>query len=180
MKTLKELFGRKKLGENSNSEEQKDLTEMSKKEKKEFLDQDIMERMIRVEQTVSRHFGKKVQHKETSFYKGLSKEDKMTYNRHMNKKKKRGIFKMLVLILPLFTFGLMRFNITGAVVRETTGFEPYWWSLVALGVFVVLGFFMLASYFLRKGIERRLRSHERYLVRKMKKISKKSRKKKKA
>ena len=180
MKNLKKLFGRKKSKENLNSREQKDLTEMSKKEKKDFLDQDIMERMIRVEQTVSRHFGKKVPHRETTFYKGLSKEDKMTYNRHMNKKKKRGFFKMLVLILPLSTFGLMRFSITGAVIREGTGFEPYWWSLVAFGVFFVLGLFMLASYLLRKGVERRLRSHEKYLVRKMKKIGKKAHKKKKA
>jgi len=179
MKNLKELFRRKTRKQKSDSEEQKDLTEMSKKEKKAFLDHDIIERMIRVEQVVSKHFGKIIPHRETTFYKGLSKEDKMIYNRHLNKKKKRSFFKMLILILPLFVFGLMRFNITGGVVRETMKIEPYWWSFVAIAIFVVLGVFIVTHYVLRKTIERRLRSHERYLVRKMKKISKKKRKNKK-
>ena len=178
MKSLKELFKRRTKIQKSDSEEQKDLKEMTKKEKKEFLDHDITERMIRVEQVVSKHFGKVVPHRETTFYKGLSKDDKMAYNRHINKKKKRNIFRMLALILPLVAFSLMRFNITGSAIGNSSGIEFYWWSFVAIAVFVVIATFVITHYLLRKRIERRLKSHERHLIRKMKKISKKFKNKK--
>jgi len=145
---------------------------MTPKEKKEFLQNDIVERMIRIEQKVLAAEGKKISPKESDFYKNLSDEAKKGFNKHLSKKKGKGVGKLLLLLSPLFVFGLTRFNITGNVVRESTGAEPYWWGWVALAVFIVLGIFMWASHIMRSRMEKRLKGHENDLVKRLAKKKK--------
>jgi hypothetical protein len=147
----------------------KDLQEMTQYEKKAFLQNDLVERMVRIEQAVSGQMGKKITHHETDFFKELSDEEKKEFNKHLNSKKRKNVGKMLLLILPLATFGLMRFNVTGNAIRDSTGAEPYWWGWVALGIFIVFGIFMWTSHLLKMRIEGRLKGHEKDLIKRLKK-----------
>jgi hypothetical protein len=165
----KQISKKKKESKKRSPRKEKDLSEMTPKEKKDFLQHDLIERMIRIEQAVSANMGKPLKHNETDFYKELTKEEKMGFNRHINSKKRKGVLKMVALILPLAAFGFMRMSITGNAIRDSTGAEPYWWGWVALGIFIVLGVFFWASHILKKTMERRLKRHEKELIGKFKK-----------
>ena len=164
MTELKKSPGKKGTGTSSLK---KDLSEMTPREKKDFLQNDIVERMIRIEQKVLAAEGKKISPKESDFYKNLSIEAKKGFNKHLVKKKGKGVAKLLLLLAPLFVFGLMRFNVTGNVVRNATGAEPYWWGWVALGIFIILGIFMWATHIMRSRMNKRLKSHENDLVKRL-------------
>ena len=140
---------------------------MTPREKKDFLQNDIVERMIRIEQKVLAAEGKKISPKESDFYKNLSIEAKKGFNKHLVKKKGKGVAKLLLLLAPLFVFGLTRFNVTGNVVRDATTVEPYWWGWVALGIFIILGIFMWATHIMRSRMNKRLKSHENDLVKRL-------------
>lgn len=169
MKSQSEKKSENLQGKSQRKSEQKDLTEMTPAEKKNFLQNDLIERMIRIEQTVYGNIGQSKKHNETEFYKCLSDEEKRGFNRHLNRKKRKGVGKLLLLIAPLAIFGLMRFSVTGNAIRETTGAEPYWWGWVALGIFILFGVYMWTSYILRRRMERRLRGHEKDLVKRLSK-----------
>jgi hypothetical protein len=139
---------------------------MTPLEKKNFLQNDLIERMIRIERSVFKDIKGKP-FRESSFYKELSIEDKKSFNKYLNDKKKKSFSKLVLLLSPLFAFMLMRFNITGNIIRDSTGVEPYWWGLVALGIFLIIGAFMFTSYLLGRRMERRLKGHEKDLVKRV-------------
>lgn len=90
-------------------------------EKKEFLSNDLTERMIRVEQRVSAHFGKPVSYNQTEYYNSMTKKQKEEYENYLAKKKKKKYLFSGFFILPLFALFLFKFRITGGVISENIG-----------------------------------------------------------
>ena len=94
-------------------------------------------------------------------------EDKKSYNKYLNTKKRKFVGMVGLLLAPLLVFSLLRFSVTGSVIRDSVGVEPYWWGWVALGVFIVIGIFMWSSHLLKRSTESRLRRHEKDVVRRV-------------
>jgi di/tricarboxylate transporter len=150
----------------------KDLPDMTKNEKKNFLQNDLIERMIRLEKKVNAMFGKKVKYNETDFYKDLPREDKMRFNKYLNSRKKKSVGILAVLGLSLSVWGLTQLKITGNAMKEVSSVEPYWVGWIALGIFVVFAFYLYFNHLLRKTFEARLKKHEKDVIRRLKKSKK--------
>ena len=74
---------------------------MTKKEKKDFLQGDIIDRMIRIERRVSASTGKKLPIRSTTFYQNLTEEERKLYNKHKNTKQGKHVGKLALLLSPL-------------------------------------------------------------------------------
>ena len=96
------------------------LKNMSKKKKKEFLSNDFIDRMIRVEQNVASSFGENKHYHKTEYYKNLTSPEKIGFNKYL---KNKGKLPKMVLFgfLSLFIFALF-FNqgTTGNVISDVT------------------------------------------------------------
>ena len=101
--------------------EKREFSEMSQKEKKEFLSMDLAERMIRVEQRVSAHFHKPVQYKDTEYYKSLGKENQKKFEDYLRKKKRRKYLLGIAFILPILFIIFLRMDFTGHAVVTAFG-----------------------------------------------------------
>ncbi|MEK6872038.1 MAG: hypothetical protein AABX16_04000, partial [Nanoarchaeota archaeon] len=75
--SLFNYFTKKKTSERIDNPEYHTMT---KTEKKEFLSNDFIERMIRVEQRVAQTFGTKLSYKQTRYYQGLTPGEKRLFN----------------------------------------------------------------------------------------------------
>jgi hypothetical protein len=107
-------------------------------EKAEFLDNDFIERLIRIEQKVSAKFGKLIRYQDTYCYKNLTSENKERYEKFLRAKKKKRFAFLIGLVLPMFGVLALSNSITGNVVREGVGAEG------VQGIyFFLLGFFIL-------------------------------------
>lgn len=140
----------------------KKLEDMDKPEKKNFLDMDMTERMIRTEQKVAASFGEKIPYKETEYYNSLSDEEKKLFKKHLKKRGKKG--PMLVLgvlasgtlltVLGLSTnkSGIDSMQLTGNAIQKTaesTGWGMNELSLIGIGLSIALfaGLFLFISSF---------------------------------
>lgn len=94
---------------------------MTKKEKKDFLSNDLIERMIRVEQRVSAHFGRPVLYNQTEYYKSLSQTEKENFEKYLRDKSKKKIFRIFFFLIPVAILFFINANFTGNVVRENFG-----------------------------------------------------------
>ncbi len=120
------------------------IKNMSKKEKKNFLSMDLIERMIRVEQKISATFNKPVYYKDTEYYKSLPQSERAAYEEYLrNKKKKKSWW-----FVPLFVLGislLFGANITG---RVTGGYEvtPVFNILIVVLFVLIIGIALIGVY----------------------------------
>ena len=136
----------------------KKLEDMDKPEKKNFLDMDMTERMIRTEQKVAASFGEKIPYKKTEYYSSLSDEEKKRFKKHLKKRGKRG--PMLVLgvlasgtlltVLGLSLNNPQTIQLTGNAIQktqETTGLGMNELSLVGMVLLVAAftGIFVFVS-----------------------------------
>ncbi|MEN9626682.1 MAG: hypothetical protein RL557_1010 [archaeon] len=130
---------------------------MTQEEKKEFLSNDFIHRMIRVEQRVAVTFGTTLSYKQTTYYQSLPSEEKKRFDRYM-----KGA-RPTVFLISLFSVGFalfllsFRFPITGGVISETVnefffGASGLW--LLLLGI-DLLFLFMLLKYRKEKHFNKR-------------------------
>jgi hypothetical protein len=106
MKLLKKVFGKKK----------------------KFLENDHIERMIRVEQKVVESFGDAVNYNETHFYGSLSAKDKTSYRKYLKRKSMKKVLAFIPLLAILLVFALANVQFTGNVIEEEVdnfGLEVY-------------------------------------------------------
>jgi|APSaa5957512622_1039677.scaffolds.fasta_scaffold112177_2 hypothetical protein len=133
------LFGKKK---ENNSE--KDLTEMNKKEKKEFLSNDFISRMIRVEKGVSSSFGEEVKYNKTRYYNGLSDIEKKRYRKYLKNKNLKKMMILLPLVLLVGVFVFLRVDITGNVIQDNFGDNVFliesYLMIFATAIIILSGF----------------------------------------
>lgn len=79
------------------------------------------EKLIRVEQQIAATFGKYISYDKTKFYSDMSAQDKKNFERYMENKKKIKVFSVIGLIVPLFLFSILKFELTGNAIKESIG-----------------------------------------------------------
>lgn len=138
--------------------------EMSKPERKHFLNMDLVERMIRVEQRVSASFRKYVSYQQTEYFQSLTPSERKEFEKYLKMKKLKKVGTLVVLSSILVVLVLGGLNMTGAVI----GVNNYGTINLSLIVFclalVALLLFILWGKGKRKR-HRRLNSHTHILHR---------------
>ncbi len=161
MKNLKDALKRiLKIKEKSRGE----FSEMDKKEKQNFLSNDLIERLIRVEQRVGASFGKYVPYQKSDYYKSLTSEEKKRFERYLKLNSRTKALLTLLILLPVFIFGLFRLEGTGRVIDESLSLIqfPLWvWKVL----FLVLGLLLILLLFRLIGkIRRRMRLKNHFKI----------------
>lgn len=133
-----------------------DFKEMSKKEKKNFLSNDFIERMIRVEQRVQSSFGEHIPYNKTKYYESLTKREKENFKKYLKNKKKKKPFLIIPLFLAIVLALFFRVEFTGNVVKEKVGETSFslfsnFFILFILGNFLIF----LAIFILKKKKKKR-------------------------
>jgi len=95
------------------------LTDLSGSERKQYLEMDMVERMIRAEQAVSASFKKPITYNQTDCYKRLTPSEKRKFEKYLKKKTTRRIVAAILIIVPLVLLLVFHSKLTGSVVRET-------------------------------------------------------------
>jgi hypothetical protein len=133
----------------SNKYKEMGFDEMTRNERKDFLSNDLIERMIRVEERVARSFGEKINYKKSEYYQGLSSQERQSYERYLKGKKiKKGILSGFFLIMFCF-FGLMNVEFTGNAVRENFVYDQ-WLDYALFGFFFLV--ILISIFYLLKSI----------------------------
>jgi len=152
------------------------LQTMNKSDKEKFFSMDLAQRMIRIEQDISKSFKCPVTMEQTEYYKSMSNQQKEDFKKFLQKNKKKKILSFSWLLAPILLISLFNINFTGNAIRENVG--PFGFGvlqvlLIILFAFILVGFFIAFAY--RISVERRLRSHikliEHILGRKFSKYS---------
>lgn len=97
----------------------------TKQEKKDFLENDFVDRLVRIEQRVSAKFGKLIRYTDTYCYKNLTSENKKRYDDYLKTKKKKKFAFAASLAIPLMGILFLSNGITGNVVKEGVGEFSY-------------------------------------------------------
>jgi hypothetical protein len=135
------------------------FSDMTKKEKKKFLSNDFIDRMIRVEQRVFSSFGEHIPYKETNYYLSLTKCEKKDFEKFYRTKK--SIWKSVFLILFFSIVAISVFNVSfnGNVINETIGNSAnHWISVIILVIMFISLLFVFLSFFLRRKKEKEFNS----------------------
>ncbi len=129
---------------------------LTKPRQKAYLANDLIERMIRVEQRVCAHFRNFITYDKTEFYKSLTHEEQKRFDSYMRHKKSNSALKIFAgVILPLILLFMIKVDFTGNVIRENFTMSPG----IELG-FIALIVIVLASFVI--SIVSRNRRYERY------------------
>ena len=134
------------------------LQSMKKSEKEEFLSNDLIERLIRVEQKVSLKFGKNIPYQKTNYYLGLSSIQKSHFEKYLkNKKNKKwSVVGFLAFLFILTLFANLSF--TGNAIRENFSGYSFNYFLIILLIFLIC--FFVLNHFSNKKRHKRLTSYE--------------------
>ena len=147
--------------------ETKELNEMTFKEKKNFLSNDLIERMIAVEQRVSAHFGEIIPYYKTEYYKSLNPVEKKRFEKSLSNKKLK-LFWISLVLLPLFFFLIVNLSITGNVISDSP-------AISNLNLIFLMFFFAFLLVFAGKTIlnNQRMKRLDRHILLLERLISKK-------
>lgn len=134
----------------------KPLHEMNKKEKKEFLSMDLIERLIRLEQRVSASFGEFIKYTDTEYFKHLPEKKQKEFVKYLKDNKRRKfvigfLFFSFVLIIVLF-----RSALTARVIEDNFNLPI---NAIDIGILVFSFIFILTitiSMISRKKRENRI------------------------
>jgi hypothetical protein len=138
---------------------EKDLKDMTPSEKKQFLSEDLIERMIRVEQKVSSQFNKELAYNETEYYKSLTPKEKDRFKKHLKKKKKKKWWKFFILGISITLLIFLKSNISGNIIKEELAIEA---SLIQTIILILVGvafISMVAKFISKKSKEKVYKRH---------------------
>ena len=114
----------------------KEFRDMSKKEKRDFLSNDFIERIIRVEQRICAHFKKPVLYNETEYYKSLTSQEQKAFETYRKMKKVKKIAFVAILTFSLFSLALLNLDFTGNTIKESVS-NPLPITLIIFTVILV-------------------------------------------
>lgn len=126
------------------------LISMSKKDRKDFLSNDFVDRMIKVEQRVSSSFGEFIPYKKTKYYLSLSNFERKKYEKYLNSGKKKWTIMLFSLMACIFAFAIFNLKLTGNAINSNfgEGFSSLGSNIVI--IFVLAGLFLMGLIFLLK------------------------------
>lgn len=138
-------------------EQPQSFNTMSRKEKKGFLANDLIERMIRIEQKLTGSFGGGfVPYYQTEYFKGLSEYEKNSFKKYLAAKEKRKKWRFLpwmgVILAGLFLSTKMTGN---AIAGESIGTT----NLLLAGIFILGILIYIAVFALQMHRWNRLERH---------------------
>jgi len=131
-------------------DDEKEFSEMNKNEKKQFLSNDFIDRMIKVEQRVSYSFGEHTPYYQTMYYKSLTGNEKKAYKRYLKKIESQHRFLLSLFFLSFLLFFFLRIEFTGNATREIIGNENTGIFSVILVIFILVSLFLLLILFIFK------------------------------
>ena len=147
----------------ASEENKKKFQEMTKKQKKNFLANDLSERIIRVEQRVSTKFGKLIPYNKTEYYKNMDKEEKKKFDEYLKNKGKREIFISAIFLGLILVLGFFNFSSIGNAVREDLSDSALKINLLFASVFIVFIFGLIINFLMRLKRKRMYRGHIRVI-----------------
>ena len=147
----------------SASENKKKFQEMTKKQKRNFLANDLSERIIRVEQRVSTKFGNLIPYNKTEYYKNMDKEEKKKFDEYLKNKGKREIFISAIFLGLILVLGFFNFSSIGNAVREDLSDSALKINLLFASVFIVFIFGLIINFLMRLKRKRMYRGHIRVI-----------------
>ncbi len=128
----------------------------TKQEKKDFLENDFLDRLIRIEQRVSAKFGKLIKYTDTYCYKNLTSANRDRYEKYLKSKKKKKFAFAVSLVLPLLGILFFSNGITGNVIKEGAGESTFTIFYIAFFSFLIgMGIGLGIFYFIRFKREKR-------------------------
>jgi hypothetical protein len=138
------------------------FSELSKKEKKDFLSNEMIKRMIGIEQRVCVRFRRPVRYNETEYYKSLSPVQKKSFHKYLRLEKIKKIVSGIFFFSMLFLLVFINTNITGDIVSipspEKTGISFFLALLVIF--FIILAILNFNEKMWKKS---RFSEHEKIL-----------------
>jgi hypothetical protein len=139
-------------------EQPQDLCAMSKKEKKYFLANDLIERMIRIEQKLSGSFGGGfVPYYQTEYFKSLTDFEKSRFKKYLSEKEKRTKWRFLPWVFLAGGGFVLGSRITGNVVGASGDISPM--NLILIGVLIAFALIYLAILVAKKHRWEKLDKH---------------------
>lgn len=143
------------------------LEKMPKKAKKDFLSNDLAERIIRIEQRVSAKFGKFIPYKQTEYYESMNREQRRKFEKYLRNKKRKKALALSLVFISLLLFGLFNIQFTGNFMRETFGEVSFVNSavLIVTGVGFVLIVYSFLSRLRRKRLNETFKHFESVVFR---------------
>ena len=138
-----------------------DFKSMTPSQKKEFLSNDLIERMIRIEQRVSGQFGRFVKYNQTEYYASLSPTQKSRFEDYLKNKGKKKVFISFLFLLPIFILFIANSSFTGNVVQENINNTKYasYVNYILIGFVVLLFVFIILSWIYRNKKKKKYDSH---------------------
>ena len=117
-----------------------------KKEKNnnELLSQDLIDRIIRVEQKICRRHNKNIQYKDTYYFKSLSSKEKKDYEKFLHNRTRKALFFYSALMIFLMVF-FSQVRLTGnAILGNPITIINYFPAvLILVVIFIYLLYFIL-------------------------------------
>lgn len=124
-----------------------ELRSMTKQQKKEFLSNDLIARMIRLEQRVSASFGEVVPYNKTKYYLNLTEEEKREFNHYLHTKLGSKFVFSLLLVFSVVGGVLMNVSFTGNVIGTSNNLSN---AGIALTILAVVGIVIFLFYQIQK------------------------------
>lgn len=143
----------------SASEDRKKFREMSQKQKKNFLSNDLSERIIRVEQRVSTKFGKLIPYNKTEYYQHMDKEEKKKFDEYLKNKGKKEIFVSAVLLGLILALGFFNFSSVGNAVLENFPESAVKINFLFASVFIIFILGLVIGFLARLKRKMKYREH---------------------
>lgn len=119
------------------------------KEKKDFMDSDLVDRLIKIEQKISVKYGKFLKYNQTVCYKELDNEDKKRYKKYLNNKKKKELTLSILLGLSLFTVLFFNAGFTGNVI----GIDNKSNNVIIFSILLIVLVLLIIAYFVFKKLK---------------------------
>ena len=139
------------------------LMSMTKKQKKDFLSNDFIDRMIKVEQRVSSSFGEWIKYKDTKCYMNLTHLEKDKYEKFLHSKKNRWRVILILICISLVALVFLSPGFTGNTINDSIGPRTSSFATSAVLIFVLVGLlFVGISFIIRKRKE--LRFNKKFSV----------------
>ncbi|MEM4181870.1 MAG: hypothetical protein QXX68_01815 [Candidatus Pacearchaeota archaeon] len=129
----------------------------TKRDKEEFLENDLIDRLIRIEQKTSAKFGKFLNYNETYCYKNLKPENKERYEKFLRTKKKKKFAFASIFLISLCGIFFISNNMTGRVISEKTG-ENNFYLIQIIFICFIFGIFFLANFLIKRKRKKRINS----------------------
>ena len=151
------------LDKKENLDAKRKFQSMTQNQKKDFLSNDLSERIIRVEQRVSTRFNKFIPYNQTEYYKSMSKEQKIQFEKYLKDKGKKKVLLLVALLIPLLILGFLNFSFTGDVIKKELVDSSININFLFIFIFLLFAFVLVIGLFIKLKRKKKLNKYLRVI-----------------